>query len=304
MNDEPTLDGALEEDWSPGDLLAQGRERCGLSEEEVAERLNLSVNQIRALEGNRFSELPGKTYVLGYLKAYTRLVGCDEREVLRNFNLQEDATIRGIKPVVRPTHRGGKRKKLLSVLILLVLGGVGFIWWQNSERSNAVPPQTGFVPQGDGLIVQRPDQVELSVETRTLDPSTDPESSQDAAGDGAAQPENELRAMIEAEEQSRSATGTEAASSEPESAPVSGAHKVELEFTAGSWVDIRDADGKRLLYEDVNQGRQISVEGRPPISVFLGNAKGVIIKYNGKPFDFSKFTNGIYARFNLGASAQ
>lgn len=305
MNDEPTLAGALEEDdWSPGDLLAQGRERCGLTEEEVAVQLNLSVTQIRALEASRFSELPGKTYILGYLKAYARLVGCEEQEVLRNFSLHEDATIRGIKPVIRPTRSSGKHKKLLSVLFVLALGGVGFIWWQSSERSNGVSPQSGVVQQGDGPIVQDSDQNEFGTQTRILDPSVDSEASGSDAGTDPAQPENELRAIIEAEETSRNGGDSGAASTAEASAPSGGARKIELEFTTGSWVDLRDADDKRLLYEHVNQGRRISVEGKPPFSVFLGNAEGVRIEYEGKPFDFSEFANGVYARFSLGASAQ
>ena len=75
---------------------------------------------------------------------------------------------------------------------------------------------------------------------------------------------------------------------------------VKLRFNAGSWVDLRDANGQRLLYENVTEGREISVQGNPPFSVFLGNAEGVQIDYAGKPFDFSAFTNGVYARFELG----
>ena len=75
---------------------------------------------------------------------------------------------------------------------------------------------------------------------------------------------------------------------------------VKLKFNSGSWVDLRDANGQRLVYENVTEGREISVQGNPPFRVFLGNAEGVQIDYAGKPFDFSAFTNGVYARFELG----
>ena len=54
MIDEPTDTEAPQEDVRlPGELLALGRERRGLTEEDVAEQLNLGPNQIRALEANR-----------------------------------------------------------------------------------------------------------------------------------------------------------------------------------------------------------------------------------------------------------
>jgi cytoskeleton protein RodZ len=93
-----------------------------------------------------------------------------------------------------------------------------------------------------------------------------------------------------------------AASSSP--APFENVKRVDLSFSDASWVDLRDADGQRLLYEHVNQGRSISLEGNPPFSVFLGNAEGVRIEYDGEPFDFSGHTRGVYARFTLGTSAR
>ena len=76
--------------------------------------------------------------------------------------------------------------------------------------------------------------------------------------------------------------------------------QVELKFLDSSWVDVRDAGGKRLAYGNISEGRLVSIKGKPPFSVFLGNADGVRIEYGGEPFDFSSFTNGIYARFQLG----
>lgn len=77
--------------------------------------------------------------------------------------------------------------------------------------------------------------------------------------------------------------------------------EVKLQVGATSWIDLRDASGQRLLYENVAEGSTVSVRGKPPFSVFLGNAQAVQIEYGGDEFDFSAFTNGIYARFELGA---
>jgi len=341
MNAEPTVSVTSNEDVrSPGEMLAQGRQRSGRTKEEVAVQLNLSVDQIQALEENRFGDLPGKTYVQGYLKAYARLVGCEEEEIFRNFNLQEDTSIRGIKPVMTGPESGGRHRKVWGLLVIVALGVLSFMWWQSREQADVGSRGADLIQRDMGSISQDPDQNEVRTETRILDPSTmqstntsetigEPESSLAPQDVERAQPEDELRARIEAEElsltreqnaetagpatdipQSESSPGTlvDDATSRGREAPstpaqTSNGRTVMFEFDASSWVDLRDADGQRLLYEHINQGRQVAVEGKPPFSVFLGNAEGVRIEYDGKPFDFSAYINGVYARFSLGTDA-
>lgn len=341
MNAESTVSVASEDDvLSPGEMLARGRQRGGHTKEEVALQLNLSVEQIQALEENRFGDLPGKTYVQGYLKAYARLVGCEEEEIFRNFNLREDTSIRGIKPVMTGPESGGRHKKVWGLLVIVALGVLSFMWWQSREQAEVGSRSADLIQRDMGSISQDPDQNEVRTENRILNPSTmqsttasetigESESSPAAQDIVRAQPEDELRARIEAEElsitreQNVETAGAAADIPDGDSSPgtlvddaASGGRKaastqvqssngrtVMFQFDASSWVDLRDADGKRLLYEHINQGRQVSVKGKPPFSVFLGNAEGVRVEYDGKPFDFSAYVNGVYARFSLGTDA-
>lgn len=349
MNVETSAEPVLEEViLTPGEYLRQAREKYGLSVEDVATELNLTETQICSLEDNRFGDLPGKTYILGYMKAYAKLVGCKEAELFRNFELQEDITIRGLKPVVRESRTRGRYKKLLSLLVIAAAGGLIFLWWQSRDRPEVISLQVDPGQQQDvQIIIPQPD-IGQSVSNGS---STAGESGAGAvrtatgSGSDTRAFEEQLQAQIAAEVQSLTQTQAQAqnpaldARSGPEvgdtvrdiggtSEPVPATEiavveplvedptssvkikkqaakpgtgrTVKLEFSATSWVDMRDAEGQRLLYENVNQGRQVSVEGKPPFSVFLGNAGGVAIEYDGKPFDFSAFTNGVYARFELG----
>jgi cytoskeleton protein RodZ len=70
-----------------------------------------------------------------------------------------------------------------------------------------------------------------------------------------------------------------------------------------SWADIRDARDNRLLYENVPAGRRISIEGVAPFSVFVGNADGVRVEFNGQDYDVSRHKRGQVARFTLGEEA-
>ena len=124
---------------SPGAALRQAREKYGLSIDDVAGELNLSAAQIRALEDNRFEDLPGKTYVQGYLRSYARLLNSDEDDILLNLDQQEEAAISGIRPIMRETRSTDRHMKLLSLGVALALAGLTFMWWQSRHQSTFVP---------------------------------------------------------------------------------------------------------------------------------------------------------------------
>jgi cytoskeleton protein RodZ len=65
-----------------GALLRAAREAAGLSVEAVAQQLKLSPRQVRALEGDDFGSLPGRTFVRGFVRNYARLVALDTERVL------------------------------------------------------------------------------------------------------------------------------------------------------------------------------------------------------------------------------
>ena len=78
--------------------------------------------------------------------------------------------------------------------------------------------------------------------------------------------------------------------------------RIVLQTVQGSWVDIRDAYDNKLIYENVPAGRVITLDGNEPLSVFVGNAAGVNLQFNGKPFDITPYKRGLVARFTLGAA--
>jgi len=65
-----------------GALLRAAREAAGLSVEAVAQQLKLAPRQVRALESDDFENLPGRTFVRGFIRNYARLTGLDANRVL------------------------------------------------------------------------------------------------------------------------------------------------------------------------------------------------------------------------------
>lgn len=74
-----------------------------------------------------------------------------------------------------------------------------------------------------------------------------------------------------------------------------------MKFDHESWVEVYNAAGEKLFYNLVSAGQHVKVQGHAPFRVLLGYARGVDIKYNGKPFDQAPYISKEIARFTLGA---
>jgi len=61
-----------------GRYLASGRERAGLSTEQVAKTTRIPIRFIEAIEGERLDELPGPVYARGFVSTCCRALGLDE----------------------------------------------------------------------------------------------------------------------------------------------------------------------------------------------------------------------------------
>ncbi len=81
--------GALMSPAAPrisGPRLAAIRQERGLSLEQIADTTKISVRFLRAIEAEKFEELPGGIFRTSYLRQYARCVECDEGELLARFN--------------------------------------------------------------------------------------------------------------------------------------------------------------------------------------------------------------------------
>lgn len=122
-----------EQTFGPGKLLRAKREEYEWSVDAVAEALHLSTHAVKAIEADRYDDLPGATYVLGYWRSYARLLGIDINDAIEanksNLNILT-AEAAGLD-----VNRVSRRRKGLGGLMILVLlgilGGLGYYAWQN-----------------------------------------------------------------------------------------------------------------------------------------------------------------------------
>ena len=103
-----------------------------------------------------------------------------------------------------------------------------------------------------------------------------------------------------------SATGGEAVADVPaparsaEPAAAAGKARLRLRFPEQAWVEVYDRNDQRLFYNLAAAGRELDLQGDPPIRVLLGRTRGVSVEYNGQPVDVTPHTERGVARFTLG----
>lgn len=318
----------------PGRLLRQARLDLRLAPEDVAQILHLSSKQITALEADDYQSLPGPTYIRGYLRGYAQLLGLAPEKVVDAYN---NLTI-PVKPLMPPQSAlppqvtsSDRVVKAASLGVAAVVLGLVYLWWQSNDRSLE---QAGEPPTvaGQASVDVAPSQ---AISGDVSSPTT-PAGLMPASGGGPMLPpvvdtapaHNTARPAASADTRITVANVTlNAASAEaPKPAGVAPAPAADhvttlrtrravdippgvprarmiLHAVQESWADIRDARDNRLLYENVPAGRRISIEGVAPFSVFLGNADGVRVEFNGQNYDVSRHKRGQVARFTLGEAA-
>ena len=263
-----------------GSLLAAERKKQQQSVADIASQLNLSVAQIQAIESDQPDGLPEATYVRGYIRSYANLLGLNPDQILKSYlnidwrkNSSLDDLPKGIGTANHGKSSGFSWGKFLGVLVLL--GAAGFLYFS-------------------GVVSELLNSKEHSVaQTVNSSPALTVVSESDA---------------IEVAGVNREAVETSSSSdSEVANTPVAASddslvslNELTISFTETSWVDIRDEQDTRLAYQSYPKGEQLTVSSETPLSVFIGNAAGVTVEYNGAAFDITEFSQGVYAKFMVG----
>ncbi|MCY1283972.1 Cytoskeleton protein RodZ [compost metagenome] len=127
---------------NPGETLRRARESKDLSLGEVARHLNLTEQALRQLEAGDFDQLPGHTFARGYVRAYAKLMGMDQAALVNEFDHYtgtdaKGSSVHSLGRIEEPVRLSQSVLRIVSFVILVALGGIGFYWWQEHSQRNA-----------------------------------------------------------------------------------------------------------------------------------------------------------------------
>lgn len=341
-SEEPSVvKGQVVDGLSPGKRLSQGRLQLGLTQEQVAKELYITLVKIKALESDDYGHLNTDTFIRGYIRAYANLLKIDVVEVLAAYDqlLQE----RGLQSVAQPGAAQSARpgnavnsnasngnpsngnaansspaivspasKGALQLLLVIAAFFVGLwlisIWFFNHEADEnytALSPVVSLY-SSSGESVSSEASVNVTQSSAVRSGEAGP---MDSVGVMRTQPplllSSSVAALVSASSaknrtastsslplpaaQSAIISSASAASSLADSAgdkpKPTGLDTISFSFRAECWLEVSDSRGDVLATELQAAGSSLSLVGKAPFDVKLGNAPAVAIELNSKKID-------------------
>lgn len=315
-----------------GQRLRVGRERVGLSAEQVAQSLHLNVAIVTALEAGDFDSLGAPIFIKGHLRNYARLVKLDADEIIAAYEVIEntqppDLPARAPRGV-RMDERSGWGSRVAWAVLVVIVAAIGYWLYQTGQLSGlvhvATHPASGAAPKSAPVVQQplpasrnRPQAIARlpaatshaapPANTRMATPRTGAGAlpsagiggSASAAGalPGAASVANPVPA---AAQPAAAEQGQQAPLEQVRAAEAQGGLSLALRLTGDSWVEVDDRNGKRLYYGLARNGQTLYLSGQPPLHVFLGNAPDVRVLTAGRVINTMLYTRSDNtARFTI-----
>ncbi len=242
-----------------GARLRAAREQRGLTLLQAAERLHLDARVVQALEAEDFAALGADVYVRGHLRRYAESVGESPAQLQQ---LYAESPHPGRPDLTRiPRGEPDKRGSRLLLTASLLVGGfavAGLLWWLLTlpgEKAHPLPADR--VPSAEPAGAGAP-------------AANAPGGAPDRGPEAAAVAPAGVTAPV---------------SSTPPSVPAGASPRarLDLSFSAASWVEISDAEGRNLLHGLIDGGSTRTLSGAAPLRVVLGNAPAVALRLNGQP---------------------
>lgn len=311
---------------NPGEILRQKRLSLGWSQAQVAQNLNLSERIIEQLESGNYQQMPGHTFARGYTKAYGKLLGLDQVELVRTFDGYtgtdaKGSTVHSLGRLDEPVRLSRNVLRFVSFILVVLIIAMGLFWWQERSRqassASAVSMEHVEVEGADGKTeihpIDEPEEqppVTAQQPAATLPspvgtPTPDANAVAAMTAPTAAPTPAPVTGSTSPAPTAPAAATPAAPASAPAAAPVAGSDSLNIRFSANCWTQVSDGSGK-ILFSGVKKGGE-SLEYasiKAPVNIRLGFARGAQISYNGQVVDLAPYTKGETARIKLGQAGQ
>jgi len=131
-----------------GELLKSSRLKSGEDIADIARSLRISRSYLTAIEEGRFEDLPGATYSLGFVRAYSEYLGLESSEVISQLKSQQSVIesrteLDFPKPLPEASVPGGAVIFIGMTISLLAYGA----WYINSTKENHLTDMIASLPE-------------------------------------------------------------------------------------------------------------------------------------------------------------
>ena len=292
-DEKKSTDDGRSRELSPGKLLVWARERAGLTQEQVAKELYMTLTKVRALESDDYRHMGSDTFTRGYLRAYANLLKLDVVQVLAAYD--RHAQKHGLVEQVLPRRIESSNKPVwqfivLVLLTLLLLWLVSIWFFDNRQQPTYNRPMAAVPPVETALNVQSLSESSAShasVSSGALVTAAEQlvEGSQSVSvttdGSEFSVQNSSLSSAIQSAAASVSISSVARSAMPVKQANAGQLDSIRFSFTEESWLEVSDARGDVLIADLQSAGSDLQLQGLAPFDVKLGNSPAVKIELNG-----------------------
>jgi cytoskeleton protein RodZ len=265
---------------SLGERLRVAREARGLSLREMADKLCLLAPCVQAMEENDYGYFRAAIFAKGYLRNYVRQLGLDEQRAMREYEelakalppeKDADFFVGGQRTAVKPNRNKYWLFAAAGVLIL-----AGMIFWVTRAEEPVVEP----------VAVESPDL------TMVVDP---------LVGSSVLVSDQQLVRM---DPLSLPAVVINKNQNNKPQAVVARPlfDQISLAFAGDCWIKVIDSNGEVLVSAMKHANDTVTLKGKAPFNIVIGNAPVVSLSYNGEPVSIETIDENYSAKIIVGES--
>lgn len=264
-----------------GALLREERRNRSLELSQVAQKTKLRIHFLEAIEKEAWDELPAPVFVIGFIRAYARAMGLDERHAVELYKGARPFEPEVPKPLQAP-EKTGRGRIILLILLLGVIGGVALYLWQQGKFGTEVPERAAENGSAEtetvtpSAVPSVRESIEPPLERAEEPGPADVVEPEVGAPSETGPPETMEGAPAVGETLSSGETAATAAG-EPGDKPL----VLEAEVVKRTWVEI-SIDGKEPKSLFFQPGSHPRWEAGEEIDILIGNAGGMVLFFNEK----------------------
>jgi len=304
----------------PGQILSDARKKMGLSQDDVALKLNFRTTLVNEIENEVFDTSMPETFNRGYLRNYAKLVNVSQEDVMASYEQLNVAKTQAseLQSFSKGTEKLAESNRIMwiSYLILAILIGSTVVWWmQNNTEESLNETVSTKKESADNIEKQQLDLLEKTTISPMLTPAVENTNTDNTIEKASApvatlnqdslnitnpvMPIENVQVNEETAQQTESSLVSEVTETIESEVTLT---NVTFTFSGDCWVNISDATGERIAWGVKKLGYVMKISGQAPFNVTLGRPELVAIDFSDEIIDMSQFNAGNIAKFTLPVS--
>lgn len=282
-----------------GSRLHTAREARGLDLETCANTLKLPARILRKLERDQYDDIDSKVYLGSYISKYGRYLGVDEASLQVELDRlrQIEAPLVATGGISHSRFLLDRYATAATYVVLTLVIAVPTVWF--GVRSTLDRDLSHLAPL-DAAPVAQADSSPSGVASEVIDRQKDKMVPQAPSNTLLMVDQNQsLMASMAPFPNMSSDAVSPAKPVVPATDSGMGSHELSLSLTASSWVEVTEADGRRLEYGLLPAGSNKTYHSDQPLDVRIGNVSGATVSIDGQTQELDDFRHANVAHFRM-----